>query len=343
MSKLKSPKILLSVAAFVVVIVAFFLIFPPVVLPPVVIPPERVFGPFIDTKLFGLPFTLSITNTILASWVTMIFLVALSLLTTKNIRGRDLSREPHSALVPASRLQCLAEYVIEGFYGLVESVAGKNWARRFFPVVFTFFIFIIVSNWMGILPFYGSIGWKEHPHEGTGYEFQGPIMTTKKVEATSSQAGHEASSENEGYVVVPFLRSAATDLNTTLALAIVSVLMTQYFGVRALGLRYFTRFVDFTGFREGFMNGIIGLFVGVLEIFAELAKIISFSFRLFGNIFAGEVLLGVMAFLVPYVASLPFYGLELFVGFVQALVFMMLSLVFFTVAIMGHGPHEGEQ
>jgi F-type H+-transporting ATPase subunit a len=93
-------------------------------------------------------------------------------------------------------------------------------------------------------------------------------------------------------------------------------------------------------FRHGVFEGFVNMFVGLLELVSEFAKIISFTFRLFGNIFAGEVLLGVLAFLIPYIVSLPFYGLELFVGFVQALVFMMLSVVFFTLATLGHG--EGE-
>ena len=139
--------------------------------------------------------------------------------------------------------------------------------------------------------------------------------------------------------MVPFLRSAATDLNMTLALALVSVFLTQYFGIKALGFRYFSKFIAID-FSKGAFEGFINLFVGILELISEFAKIISFTFRLFGNVFAGEVLLGVMAFLIPYLVSLPFYGLELFVGFIQALVFMMLTLVFFSLSTIGHGAEH---
>jgi F-type H+-transporting ATPase subunit a len=144
------------------------------------------------------------------------------------------------------------------------------------------------------------------------------------------------------------LRAANTDLNTTLALALVSVVLTQYFSIRALGLGgYGGRFIQTK--RLGQLNpmGAIDFFVGILETVAEFAKIISFTFRLFGNIFAGQVLLFVMAFLIPFVffGVLIFWGLEIFVGAIQALVFMMLTFVFMSIAMTHHGDeaeHEGE-
>ena len=139
---------------------------------------------------------------------------------------------------------------------------------------------------------------------------------------------------------MPFLRPPATDLNFTLALALVAVVMAQYFGFKAQKLGYLKKFFDLSGFKQGAFMGVIQLFVGLLEIISEFARIISFSFRLFGNVFAGEVLLLVLAFLIPYVVSLPFYGLERFVGFIQGFVFFMLALVFFTLATHGHGEEE---
>jgi len=149
-------------------------------------------------------------------------------------------------------------------------------------------------------------------------------------------------------------RSAATDLNTTIALALVSVVMAQFFGVKSLGPGYFGKFIAVGSVARALTKkgvgcvgrigalglGFIDIFVGVLETISEFSKIISFSFRLFGNIFAGEVLLGVMAFLIPYLMSLPFFGLEIFVGVVQALVFMMLTVAFFVIAVSGHGSEE---
>ena len=168
------------------------------------------------------------------------------------------------------------------------------------------------------------------------------------VESVSS-AGEEEMAE--GYILAPMFRAATTDMNFTVALALVSVVLTQYFGLRALGVGYFGKFIGVGGIIKAFtkpglgcsgrigafLMGFIDVFIGMVETISEMGKIISFSFRLFGNIFAGEVLLGVMAFLIPYVISLPFFGLELFVGVVQALVFMMLTVAFFVVAVSGHG------
>lgn len=130
----------------------------------------------------------------------------------------------------------------------------------------------------------------------------------------------------------PLFRGPTADLNTTLALAIVAVIAIQYFGFVTVGHRYTLRFIN--------IKNPIHFFVGLLEIISELSKVISFAFRLFGNIFAGEVLLAVMAFLMPFIVPLPFLMLELFIGFIQALVFSMLTAVFLNVAIL-HGEHEG--
>jgi len=128
---------------------------------------------------------------------------------------------------------------------------------------------------------------------------------------------------------VPLFRSVNSDLNATLSWAIISVFLAQIFGMSSLGtFSYLKKYFDF--------SNPINFFVGILEIVGEIAKIISFSFRLFGNVFAGEVLLVVMTMLAPYLAPLPFYGLEIFVGFIQALVFTMLSLVFIKMATEAH-------
>ncbi len=270
----------------------------------------------------------TVTNGLLTAWIVMILLILVAYFTTRN-HPKDLDAAANSELVPNGFANFI-EWVIEGFHGLTRSVAG-SWASRFFPIVMTIFLFVIASNWFGLLPGVGSIGWLEKPHGPTseGFRTDGIILTAEP-----------AGEGEEGYILVPFLRAPSTDLNFTLALALAAVGLSQYFGFRALKFGYLRRFVDTSGFKQGAFMGIIMLFVGALELVAEFAKIISFTFRLFGNIFAGEVLLVVMAFLIPYIASLPFYGLEVFVGFIQALVFMMLALVFFTVATAGHGSEE---
>jgi len=309
-SRLRNPKVLLPLLAVVAVIVILSLLMPPVVLPAIEIPAEVVL------HVFGIP----ITNTLLATWLAMLLLIVAAYFATRKM-----------SLVPAG-MQNLMEVVIEALYGIVEDMAGAKWGRRFFPFVMTIFLFLLVSNWLGILPFFSSVGVIHEVHEGTGYEIQ------HVTEGIALLTRHEAG-EGHGYMLAPYLRSAATDLNVPLALAIVSVVLTQFFGIKSLGLKYFKKFFSFN-FKQGLFNGFIEFFVGVLELVSEIAKIISFTFRLFGNVFAGEVLLGVLAFLIPFLISIPFYGLELFIGFIQALVFSMLTLVFFTLAIAGHGEES---
>lgn len=151
------------------------------------------------------------------------------------------------------------------------------------------------------------------------------VEVTVEETATGEVEEHEAA-------FVPIFRAANSDLNVTLALAIISVFAAQIFGIGALGFfKYSKKFFNFTN--------PINFFVGILELIGEISKMISFSFRLFGNIFAGEVLLVVIAVLVPFIAPLPFYFLEIFVGFIQALVFAMLTLVFLKMAVTSHEEH----
>ncbi|MEM7126293.1 MAG: F0F1 ATP synthase subunit A [Chloroflexota bacterium] len=146
-----------------------------------------------------------------------------------------------------------------------------------------------------------------------------------------------AAAGDEHKVFVPFLRPPTASLNFTFALAIMTMVLVQYYGVKKLGSSYFGKFFTLRG--EGFMKGING-FVGILELISEISRILTFAFRLFGNIFAGEVMLATMAFLVTFMLPIPFYFLEIFVGFVQALVFMMLALIFFTLSEHAHGDEH---
>lgn len=194
-------------------------------------------------------------------------------------------------------IQNVVEAVVDQMLKLMDSVTGdRQQSRKFFPIVATIFFFVMTANWLGLLPGFGTVGIKE-VHDGKN-------------------------------VILPFLRSTNSDLNMTLALAAVSVIATQIFGIMLIGAAKFSkRYFNFG--RNPIMTG-----VGFLELFGEVAKLVSFSFRLFGNVFAGEVLLVVIASLVPFVVPLPFYFLELFVGFIQAFVFAILTLVFFKVATL---------
>lgn len=272
---------------------------------------------------------LTVTNSVLTTWLVMILLIVLAWLATRHI-PQDMSRASNADLVPSGLLNFF-EMLVEAIHNQTRSIAGA-WTPKFFPIVATIFIFVLFSNYTGLLPGVGSIGWLEHPHEGNGFLANGAVLT-----------GAPAPNAEEGHIVVPFLRAPSADLNFTLALAIVTVVLTQYYGIKSQRGAYFKKFFDVSGFKQGALMGGIGIFVGILELVGELSRLLSFSFRLFGNVFAGEVLLMVIGFLIPYIASLPFYGLELFVGFIQAAVFMMLAVVFMSMATQGHGGEHGAE
>ena len=266
-----------------------------------------------------------IPNTLPATWLTMIILIGIAL-----AYNRAQRREG-----PPSRFQVAVEAVAEGMFSFVESIAGER-ARLFFSLVATFFLFIVVSNWCGVLPGFGSVGVRVAHHV---------------EETTVVEHGAEHGEELE---LVPFFRSANAHLSTTLALAIVSVAATHYLGFRVLGGGYSRRFLNFKasspkpdpstqkgllGIISKFARGVeivVNGIVGLLEIILESLKVLPFSFRLFGNIFAGEVLLFVVSYLFAFVFPIIFLGLELFVGLIQGLIFAMLTLVFFSVATTAH-------
>jgi len=248
----------------------------------------------------------TVTNTLLASWVSIIVLVALAWAVTRRIK-----------LIP-SRLQSLLEFAIEWMLNLCVDVAGEKNGRRFFPVITTIFLFVLFNAWLGLIPGFGSI-------------------------LIGGTEGHQ----------VHLLRGANTDINMPLALAIVSFIFVEYFGLRSGGgLRYLKKFINVGQFfrgagqlirgkvRAGVVGvgmGAIDIFVGLLEGLSEMVRIVSFTFRLFGNMTGGEILILMMFFLAPWVLAIPFYGLELLVGLVQAIVFAGLTLVFATIAVT---PHE---
>jgi len=234
------------------------------------------------TSFLGLP----ITNALLMSWLVVFLLIVFSLMLSKKI-----------SLVPDA-LQNIWEVLIEGVLGLMTNIFGsREEAEKYLPMVATIFLFVLTSNWLGIFPGVGSVGFFE------------------KIKGNDS--------------FIPMFRSAASDLNFTLALAVLTVILINIKGASALG------FSKHTNKYFNFKNP-INFSLGLLEFVSEFAKIISFSFRLFGNVFAGEVLLIIIAFLVPIAVPVPFLIMEVFVGFVQALVFSMLSMVFISIAVAHH-------
>lgn len=248
----------------------------------------------------------------------------------------------------------LVEMIIESLYSLVDSVTlSEKKTQIFFPYIATFFIFICLNNWFGLLPGVGTIGfYEEAPSDhGTAQSIfpQAHAATEESHETAPAQLeaedhapvledSHAATSELETHkstevtkVFVPYLRAGTADLNMTIALAIISQVLVQVFGFQYVGFAYLKKFFNFS-------NPIM-TFVGLLELMGEFTKVVSYAFRLFGNVFAGEVLLVVISYLASVVVPMPFYGLELFVGMIQALVFAMLSLVFFNTATISHDEH----
>ncbi len=317
--------------------------------PAIIVAPETVFhwGP------------LNVTNTMFTSW----FVVA-GLLIVGYVVGRNLSVVP-------SGFSGAVEAGVEAFYNLVRTVAGEENGRRFFPLVATIFFFILTSNYAGLLPVNNVIGLPE-PNFGekqvvmsqqsvAGFDLAVIGLNPDEIDTheegvcafrvtddhrecfDDAHATGEVSSFSG--LIAPYFRSVMTDVNAPLAIAIFSFLFVEFWGLQSLGLSYLTKFFSFGKLLKGdLLGGLIDVFVGVLEFISELSRMISFTFRLFGNVFAGEVLLLMMTFLVPFVLVDVFYGLELFVGLIQAFVFAMLTLVFAVTAVTSHhgDEHEGE-
>ncbi len=200
-------------------------------------------------------------------------------------------------LVPRG-LQNVFELIVEELLSFIESVTeDKAQAKKYFPLIATIFLFVLFSNWIGLLPGLGTVG------------------------LSHIKDGHST--------IIPFLRSTSADLNFTLALSLIAVITVQFTGIVALGIIGYGKKFLVSPFHKPY---VIGTIVGILELVSEVGKTISFTFRLFGNVFAGEVLLTVMLHLVPFFLPLPFMFLEIFVGLIQAVVFSMLTLVFLKMA-----------
>ena len=297
-----------------------------------------------------------ITNTMLTSWIVVIIMVTIVYLGT---RRRDL--------VPRG-FQNMFEAALEAFYNLVVSVAGEKNGRRFFPVVATIFFFILVSNWLSLFPMFNVIGLlKEEDH---GYVMEqadvGPLPVSWVALSSPSNLSGDTIDEDDpdaeeqlraakedGKLVgelIPLFRGPNTDLNTTLALAIVSAIAVESWALASLGIGYGKKFFDFGNLFKGLrrldfgllFRGVIDAFVGFLELVSEMVRLISFTFRLFGNMFAGEVVILMFTFLTPLVFTIVFYGLELFVGIIQAFIFAVLTLVFGMMAV-AHGEAHADE
>jgi len=240
---------------------------------------------------------LPITNTMITAWISILVLFGIFFAATRKMK-----------LVP-SGLQNLVEFIYEIAANFIEDAAGKKYGRWFFPVCTTIFLFVLANAWINLVP---------------GFE-------------TIKMNGE------------PLLRNANTDINVPLMLAVVAFISIEYWGFKAKGVRYLETFFNFrplgSGFKHlftgkikagigGIFNGIIMMFAGILEVLSHFIRMVSFTFRLFGNMTAGVILTLIMIFLVPFVVPAIFYGLEAFFGFVQAMIFGGLTLGFACAAVM---------
>jgi len=265
-----------------------------------------------ETTLFAEPIlhlgNFTITNSLLNSWATVIILVVLFVLIGKKIRK-----------IPKG-LQNIFEILLEEALNLADSITGdRKKSEKFLPIALSLFLFVLVNNWLGLLPGIGTIGFVEHGEHGN--------------------------------IFVPFFRGGTADLNTTLALALFAIIASHVMGVLVIGIwKHFNKFINLEAFlaipgkiRKDptvILVNPIQAFVGLVEIIGEIAKVASLSFRLFGNIFAGEVLLASMMALFAFFLPLPFMFLEIIVGIIQALIFAMLTLVFMTIAAEDHSKEH---
>lgn len=254
--------------------------------------------------------SLTITNSLFTSWIVALLLIVLAI--TLKFKQK---------LIPKG-IQNFFEFVIEGAESLADQVTNdRKITNKAFPIVFTVFLVVLFNNWIGIMPF-GGFGLIENTEHGK--------------------------------VFIPLIRSGTADINGTLPLAILSVLGANIFGILSIGLwKTFNKYVNlkslgsiFTSIRKDptvIMTAPIMFAVGLLELVGELAKIASLSFRLFGNVFAGEVLLASMGAIIAYALPTPFLILEVFVGVIQAFIFAILTLVYYTIASQDHDHDESHE
>lgn len=341
----------------------------------------------------------NLINTMVAMFIVDAIVLLIAIVGWRVSRG--WTRE-----VPSGRFQTILELLGGGLYGFVKNTAGAKNGRAIFPLVASIFLFLLVANWMSVIPGVESVGQFHCAHAGTnGYQatklndtwyqlrntqplYGGDPVTEEMehhcIEATGlgelhgeeevaaveaataedalpneviQEAEAEAAEGEEAHAeagdplldyrfhITPFVRPAATDLNLTIALALISFFFIQYWGFKEQGLNYLQKFIPVRslGNLSKKPMGAIDMIVGPLEFISELSKIISLSFRLFGNIFAGGILIAVMLFLVGTGLPVIFYALELIVGLAQALVFAVLTLVFTSQAMESHHGDEHEE
>jgi len=289
--------------------------------PEITVAPERL----IEEPLFTLPKPFGpfyLVNTLPTLVLTIILLGVIAYFT-----NRSLKKSAQTDLVPRG-IGNVMEALLEVLYNLTESSAGAKYARMIFPWFATIMVYVLFANLLKLIPGFESIGVLHQVSQG--HPVSGSILLPGEVE--------------NGYILAPFFRGISVDLNLTFALAFISFIMIQVIGFRAQGLSYLSKFFNTRRMFTVPFFGAMDFIVGFLELISELAKILSFAFRLFFNMFAGVILVAVVAFLMGKITILSsmLYLFELFVGVIQAFVFGMLTMVFMAQATQGHGEEHAE-
>jgi F-type H+-transporting ATPase subunit a len=294
-------------------------------------------------KIFGLG-PLNVTNSMITLFIVIGALVLFFSLATSRLRGGN-----RAAMLAAPRgAQNVAETIVELLLNLVENTAGKRLGRQIFPLIATLFIFILAANYTGLLPGVGTIGKCEPVHHAEEtHAIVGPLTASSGTQfvtdgGTAVAAAEEGElspgcKDNPGTVLYPFFRAPNADLNMTIAMALIAITTVQVLAIRAHGVGHY-------------LKEFIAPPIPFLHVIGEFSRIISLSARLFGNIFGGEVLLAVIIALTVGIAwgvagFIPaiFYGLELFFGLIQALLFSLLTLIYISVAAAGHDNHHADE
>ena len=294
--------------------------------PEITVAAEKLIEEPIIENFLGLgPFYL--VNTLPTLAVTIVLLAIIAYAT-----NRSLKKSAQTDLVPRG-IGNLMEAILEMLYNLTEGSAGAKYARMIFPWFATIMIYVLFANLLKLIPGFESIGILHSAH-GEGHAIQ---------ELSGGWANLlPAKVEEGGYILAPFFRGISVDLNFTVSLALIAVVMIQVVGFRAQGFGYLSKFFNTRRMFKVPFFGAMDFLVGLLELISELSKILSFAFRLFGNMFAGIVLVAIVAGLLGKISILPamIMMFELFVGVIQAFVFGMLTMVFMAQATVGHGGEE---
>lgn len=295
--------------------------------PEITVAAEKLIEEPLTENFLGFAGPFYLVNTLPTLAVTIVLLLVIGF-----AANRSLKKSQQTDLVPTG-IGNVMEAILEMLYNMTEGSAGTKWAKAIFPWFATIMIYVLFANLLKLIPGFESIGVLHHAH-GEGHEIAGLGGVWSLLTATKVEEG--------GYILAPFFRGISVDLNFTLSLALISFFSIQVIGVRAQGIGYFSKFFNTKRMFKVPFFGAMDFLVGLLEIISEFAKILSFTFRLFGNMFAGVVLVAVVASLLGKISILPsmIMMFELFVGVIQAFVFGMLTMVFMAMATQGHGDEE---